>query len=492
MFSGTINSMSHEGGLLLSFSGSSPALESIIIRASDGIYIGKIDGVLGNSESPIAHVGHIDRKLDLDSLIGEQVTIRPKKPREERYPSRDRDGGGRREFDRGSRDRRDGGHGGRGNFDRGSRDGGRGNFDRGSRDRRNDSNDGDWDCPKCNNSNFARRTECNRCGEPRGAGGGRRDGGRGNFDRRSRDGGRRDGGRGNFDRGSRDRRNDSNDGDWDCPKCNNSNFARRTECNRCGEPRGAGGGRRGGGRGNFDRGSRDGGRRDGGRGNFDRGSRDGGRRDGGRGNFDRGSRDSGKTFAHNDWDCPKCNNSNFSFRRDCNRCGEPRPGGGGGGGRRDGGRGNFDRGSRDGGRRDGGGGGGRRDGGGAVAVETVAEEISIEVPEMAAVETAAVAVTAETVAEEISTEGPEMAAVETAAVAVTAETVAEETSIEVLEKEEILAVESEENSLIGMIVEQSRKRIISVSQGVKEQDMPIIMPQSQLFLVNLIEIVMIK
>ena len=302
MFSGTINSMSHEGGLLLSFSGSSPALESIIIRASDGIYIGKIDGVLGNSESPIAHVGHIDRKLDLDSLIGEQVTIRPKKPREERYPSRDRDGGGRREFDRGSRDRRDGGHG---NFDRGSRDGGRGNFDRGSRD----------------------------------------------------------GGRGNFDRGSRDRRNDSNDGDWDCPKCNNSNFARRTECNRCGEPRGAGGGRRDGGRGNFDRGSRDGGRRDGGRGNFDRGSRDGGRRDGGRGNFDRGSRDSGKTFAHNDWDCPKCNNSNFSFRRDCNRCGEPRPGGGGGGGRRDGGRGNFDRGSRDGGRRDGGGGGGRRDGG---------------------------------------------------------------------------------------------------------------------------------
>ena len=205
MFSGTINSMSHEGGLLLSFSGSSPALESIIIRASDGIYIGKIDGVLGNSESPTAHVGHIDRKLDLDSLIGEQVTIRPKKPREERYPSRDRDGGGRREFDRGSRD--------------------------------------------------------------------------------------------------------------------------------------------------------------GGRGNFDRGSRDGGRRDGGRGNFDRGSRDSGKTFAHNDWDCPKCNNSNFSFRRDCNRCGEPRPGGGGGGDRRGGGRGNFDRGSRDGGRRDGGGGGDRRDGG---------------------------------------------------------------------------------------------------------------------------------
>ena len=242
MFSGTIDSMSHEGGLLLSFGGSSPALDSIIIRASDGIYIGKIDGVLGNTDSPMAHVGHIDRKLDLNSLVGEEVNIRAKKPREERYPSsRDRDsrGDGRRD-------------GGRGNFDRGSRDGGRrdggrGNFDRGNRGR-NDSNDGDWDCPKCNNSNFARRTECNRCGEPRGSGGGRRDGGRGNFDRGSRDrrdGGRRDGGRGNFDRGSRDRR--------------------------------------------------DGGRRDGGRGNFDRDSRGGGR-DGGRGERrDFSSRDDDRT-----------------------------------------------------------------------------------------------------------------------------------------------------------------------------------------------------
>jgi len=347
MFSGSINSISHEGGLLLSFGGSSPALDSIIIRASDGVYIGKIDGVLGNTESPMAHVGHIDRKLDLNSLIGEEVTIRAKKPREERYPSRDRrDSGGRRDFDRGSRDRRDGG--GRRDFDRGSRDrrdgggrrdSGRGNFDRGSRGR-NDSNDGDWDCPKCNNSNFARRTECNRCGEPRSGGGGRRGGGRGNFDRGNRD--RRDGGgRRDFDRGSRDSGKTFAHNDWECPKCNNSNFSFRTECNRCGEPRSGGGGRRDGGRGNFDRGSRD--RRDG-----------GGRRDSGRGNFDRGSR--GRNDSNDgDWDCPKCNNSNFARRTECNRCGEPRSGGGG---RRGGGRGNFDRGNRD--RRDG---GGRRDGG---------------------------------------------------------------------------------------------------------------------------------
>ena len=59
MFSGSVDSISHEGGLLLTFDGSSPALDSIIIRSSDGVYIGKIDGVLGNTDSPMAHVGHL-------------------------------------------------------------------------------------------------------------------------------------------------------------------------------------------------------------------------------------------------------------------------------------------------------------------------------------------------------------------------------------------------------------------------------------------------
>ena len=65
MFSGVIESQSHEGGFLVSFTGSSPALESIIINAETGIYIGKVDGVLGNTNAPLAHVAHIDRKLDL-------------------------------------------------------------------------------------------------------------------------------------------------------------------------------------------------------------------------------------------------------------------------------------------------------------------------------------------------------------------------------------------------------------------------------------------
>ena len=274
MFSGSVDSISHEGGLLLTFDGSSPALDSIIIRSSDGVYIGKIDGVLGNTDSPMAHVGHIDRKLDLNSLIGEEVTIRAKKPREERYPSRDRrDGGGRRDFDRGSRDRRDGGK---------------------------TFTHNDWDCPKCNNSNFSFRKECNRCGEPRpGGGGGNRDSGGRNFDRGSRD--RRDGGgRRDFNRSSRGRDN-FQDGDWYCPKCNNSNFARRTECNRCGEPRSGGGGRRERGRGNFDRGTRD--RRDGGgRRDFDRGTRD--RRDGG-GRTDR------REFSNRDDNRGKPKENNF-------------------------------------------------------------------------------------------------------------------------------------------------------------------------------------
>ena len=103
MFAGVIESKSHEGGFLVSFTGSSPALESIIINAESGIYIGKIDAVLGNTNSPLAHVAHIDRKLDLDALIGVEVGIRAKKQREERDRGFDR---GRRD-DHSNRGRRD-------------------------------------------------------------------------------------------------------------------------------------------------------------------------------------------------------------------------------------------------------------------------------------------------------------------------------------------------------------------------------------------------
>ena len=157
MFTGVIQSKSHEGGFLVSFAGSSPALESIIINAESGIYIGKVDAVLGNTDAPLAHVAHIDRKLDLDALIGIEVGIRAKKQREERD----------RGFDRGHRDDRRGNDRGRRDDRRGndrgyqSRDRQGGRFERNDRGRRDDRSGGDWDCPKCNNSNFAFRTECN-------------------------------------------------------------------------------------------------------------------------------------------------------------------------------------------------------------------------------------------------------------------------------------------------------------------------------------------
>ena len=283
MFAGVIESKSHEGGFLVSFTGSSPALESIIINAETGIYIGKVDAVIGNTNSPLAHVAHIDRKLDLDSLVGINVGIRAKKQREER---RERDSDrGQRGNDRGYQSQ--------------DRQGGR--FERNDRGQDN-RNGGDWDCPKCQNNNFAFRTECNRCGEARGAGGGRgprqddRRGGNQGYQSRDRQGGR-------FERNDRGQ-NNRNGGDWDCPKCRNNNFAFRTECNSCGLPKSGGNDRRGG----NDR-----------YGGNDR-----------RGGNDRGRET--KVYTDNDWDCPQCNNSNFAFRQECNRCQAPRSGGSGGGG----------------------------------------------------------------------------------------------------------------------------------------------------------------
>ena len=277
MFTGTVETKSHEGGLLVHFDGSSPALNAIMVRADDGTYIGKVDGVIGSTDHPLAHIAHIDRSLDMDALIGVSVTVRAKKKREE---SR----GDRGSRDRGN-DRRQGGRDQRGFRSDRRNDGRR----QGGRDqRRNDRGGGhqqganDWTCSSCGNVNFAFRTECNRCGAPRNGNSedrqqGQRQGGyrndRGGQRReqggyRNDRGGRQQGGYRN-DRGNRggDRRSSNggqrgggtfNDNDWTCSSCNNVNFSFRTECNRCGAPRpgGGGGGQRGGGRTSY------GGRRD--------------------------------------------------------------------------------------------------------------------------------------------------------------------------------------------------------------------------------------
>ncbi|KAI8096662.1 P-loop containing nucleoside triphosphate hydrolase protein [Halteromyces radiatus] len=73
--------------------------------------------------------------------------------------------------------------------------------------------DGDWNCESCNQSNFARRYECFKCGASRPDNGERR--------------------------GPPPRR----DGDWDCTSCNAVNYARRTDCYKChAEKDGASGG----------------------------------------------------------------------------------------------------------------------------------------------------------------------------------------------------------------------------------------------------------
>ncbi|MEK9651126.1 MAG: hypothetical protein VW102_02915, partial [Poseidonia sp.] len=121
MFTGTVESQSHEGGLLVHFEGSSPALNAIMVRSDDGTYIGKVDGVIGNTNHPLAHVAHVDRTLDMGALIGVQVTVRAKKPRSDdrsnqrrddrgrfdgRRNDRERNGGGDRRFGSGRDDRR--------------------------------------------------------------------------------------------------------------------------------------------------------------------------------------------------------------------------------------------------------------------------------------------------------------------------------------------------------------------------------------------------
>jgi rRNA processing protein Gar1 len=344
MFTGTIESLSHEGGLLVKFTGSSPALESIITDAATGDYIGKVDSVLGNTNSPLVHVAHIERKLDLESLVGKEVGVRSKKPRVERQNERDQ-----------RRDQR--------TERSGDRDGYRGTRDERRQDKSHQPSE-DWDCPQCQNNNYSFRQNCNRCEAPRPSSGrsssrrderyggrderrGGRDENRGRDDRRgSRDGGR-DSNRSN---GQRDGPDNSND--WECPKCQNSNFSFRSECNRCGLEKE--GGAPSPSRQRSDRsGGRDGGNRD--------------RRDSGRDRFSGSDNRSGgnENRMDGDWECPKCHNNNFARRDECNRCGLARSGGARRDSGRSGGGGYGGGGGRDSGRSGGGGygGGGGRDSG---------------------------------------------------------------------------------------------------------------------------------
>jgi len=73
---------------------------------------------------------------------------------------------------------------------------------------------GDWNCPGCSDLQFARNTECRKCGTPNPGGGG-------------------GGGGGSFP--------NMKPGDWHCPGCNDLQFARNAECRKCGTPNPSGG-----------------------------------------------------------------------------------------------------------------------------------------------------------------------------------------------------------------------------------------------------------
>ncbi|HIA90149.1 MAG TPA: hypothetical protein EYO09_03550, partial [Candidatus Poseidoniales archaeon] len=178
MFHGTVEKPSHEGGLLLSFNGQSPALGAHIIDEDEN-WIGKVDSVIGNVDNPLVHLLPMAKEVSVTKLIGRKVRIRPhQQGRGGDRRDGDRRGGDRRDGDRRGGDRRSGGHRGSGN---------------------EEMKPGDWKCSRCSNINFARRTECNRCSNRKPRDGGRGgDRGRGRFD--DRQGGDRGGNRGG-DRG---------------------------------------------------------------------------------------------------------------------------------------------------------------------------------------------------------------------------------------------------------------------------------------------------
>merc|ERR1719476_560939 len=82
-----------------------------------------------------------------------------------------------------------------------------------------DKRPGDWTCPNCSDNVFARNPACRKCGTARPGGAGGFGGGFG--------GGC--GGGGNSQ--------EMKPGDWNCPACNDLQFARNAVCRRCNTPK---------------------------------------------------------------------------------------------------------------------------------------------------------------------------------------------------------------------------------------------------------------
>lgn len=136
--------------------------------------------------------------------------------------------------------------------------------------------EGDWSCPSCGDLQFARNMVCRKCGTPNPVGGG-------------------GGGPAQFQQGAMpvaQFQQGAMPGDWSCPACGDLQFARNTACRKCGtpNPHGAGGG-------------------------FGKGFAGAGAC-GGKGGF----------MKPGDWLCPNCNDLQFGKNKECRKCGTPNPG----------------------------------------------------------------------------------------------------------------------------------------------------------------------
>ena len=185
-FRGKVDRESHEGGLLVSFTGEAPHLGTAL-ETNDGIYIGRVDTVIGRVDCALVHILPKARELDVSSIGNSEITIQQRRKSDDKRGNDQRRGGSHR-----GQDRRGG--------DRSNRGGNRDN-------RRQGGNRGgnDWECPECHNNNFAWRDTCNRCPTKRPKNSGASSGG--GYQRRDNRGGDRRGGGGGYrGGGNRDNR----------------------------------------------------------------------------------------------------------------------------------------------------------------------------------------------------------------------------------------------------------------------------------------------
>ena len=99
-FSGRVTSVSHMGGLLISFEGRSPNLGDVL-RINGGKLLGKVDTVLGPVDSGLVHVHPLFNNVDASRAVGSPVEIAPKKTKVHRGQK----GSGKRNDKRGVQNR---------------------------------------------------------------------------------------------------------------------------------------------------------------------------------------------------------------------------------------------------------------------------------------------------------------------------------------------------------------------------------------------------